>query len=452
MYHPAKSIRHGSLVLWLMACLLLSFSTQSKAVQSVQSASELPFPVLPRGKLTDKPIQMTLYQYDDKLLGRRTPLLLVHGLKAECWPYLRWQHLVKHLSANPEFTNKYKIFFARYDSSASLDKMAEQLQAKIAQLYAAGGQTPITILALSMGGNITYESMLNRDTDKQVRLVLAMGTPFHGSPLFTADWLQYGIYKRNRCPLARIDRSVAYRLYFGHKKNLLYDLRWDNCDQSIPDLGHFASLLPFGPHGNLTAASTNNQELAATNQKIVDKRKIIAYSGYLPNFYQWRPTAGTIARAVMLPYNILTITVPVYLGAEHHVLKMLNRQISSVPITQAAAKHAGSKYLFAWNDGITPVISALFLPDCYCTTQSIAHQSDLARIKPLLDVGKARVFRNIDHLTYLDGYRPITLPAAMCDELNPEAGKRDIFSWILFDLDCMQSADTRQSTTAATYN
>ncbi len=62
----------------------------------------------------------------------------------------------------------------------------------------------------------------------------------------------------------------------------------------------------------------------------------------------------------------------------------------------------------------------------------------LLRIKPLLDVHTARVFRNIDHISLLDGYRPIMSPSAIPDELNPEAGKHDIFDWILFDLDCMQ--------------
>ncbi len=72
-----------------------------------------------------------------------------------------------------------------------------QIQAKIAELYNAGGKKPVTVLALSMGGNIVYESMLQPETDKQMQLFLTMATPFHGSPLFSCDWLQYSIYKNH---------------------------------------------------------------------------------------------------------------------------------------------------------------------------------------------------------------------------------------------------------------
>ncbi len=87
-------------------------------------------------------------------------------------------------------------------------------------------------------------------------------------------------------PITRIDHSLAYRLYFSDKANLLSGLCWDNCDQSIPDVGHFASLLPFGPKGNLTVDSTINKELVTANQKSFDKDKIIAYGGFLVNHYQ----------------------------------------------------------------------------------------------------------------------------------------------------------------------
>ena len=33
------------------------------------------------------------------------------------------------------------------------------------------------------------------------------------------------------------------------------------------------------------------------------------------------------------------------------------------------------------------------------------------------------VFRNIDHLTFIDGIRPIPSLSGLRDELNPEAGK-----------------------------
>ena len=67
----------------------------------------------------------------------------------------------------------------------------------------------------------------------------------------------------------------------------------------------------------------------------------------------------------------------------------------------------------------------------------LVREVDLMNVKPFIDVRKARVFRNIDHLTYLDGNRPGVLPGIMRDELNPDAGTRDIFNWILLDLNCL---------------
>ncbi len=83
----------------------------------------------------------------------------------------------------------------------------------------------------------------------------------------------------------------------------------------------------------------------------------------------------------MLPYNLLTMTVPAHFAREHPVLKMLNRQISIVVTTQSAAKRCGTNFVYDLNDGITPLGSALFLPDRYCATTSIAHESDLAQNK-----------------------------------------------------------------------
>jgi len=451
MYHPAKLIRHASIYLLLIACLSIRLRADCKPIQPDQSVSSTAFPLLPARANTVEPVQMTMYQFDNKPLNGREPLLLVHGLNAELWPGLRWTKTAKRLASSPEFSQKYKIYFVRYDSLTHLDKPVAQLQAKIAELYALNGQKPITILALSMGGNVVYQSMLKAETDKQVRLFMAMATPFHGSPLFSEDWMLYGNYKNYLSPLNRIDRSLGYKYYFSSRTNLLTDLPWDNCDLSVPDIGQFASLLPFGPRGNLTAARTVNPNLVSINQKDFDKSKIIAYSGFLSNVYQLPHRNIVIANTLLLPYHFMTITVPAHLGREHAVLRMLNDQMSKLPTTETAAKNAHSKYVYSLNDGIAPVASALFLPNHYCNKMAIARESDLVQIKPFIDVGVARIFRNTDHLTFIDGYKPFLKPSAMRDELNPQMGDRDIFSWILFDLDCTHLA-MQQSSTLTKYN
>ncbi len=408
------------------------------------------FSLLPKGKFyKHKPLDVAIYQYDDTALAKRTPLLIVHGLRAEYYPCFRWEKLIRRLNSNKEFASKFKIYLARYDSTAPLDKTVPQMQQKIAEFYQLVGSKQIVALALSMGGNVLYESMLDPQINDKIKLLMAMGTPFHGSPLFSADWLKYGIYKNLSFPWTRIDHSIAYKLYFSRNPNLLQDLRWDNCDGAIPNVGHFASRLPLGPKGNLIPARSVNPRMVAINQKNFDKNKLITYSGYQLNPYQLPETKRIIENTFLGPYTMFTIALPAYLAREHPVLKMLNRVISTVPTTESASKRAQTNFVYVLNDGITPVISSLFLADPRCATHGLSREVDLIKIRPYVDVHTARIFRNIDHLTYIDGSRPGVAPNTMRDELNPGAGNRDIFNWILFDLDCvtaeketLQSKDT----------
>ncbi len=462
MYHPLKLL---SSTTWRILSLAVAFAmsaTATMAAQAIDLASNSKnnqqveenktlIPVAPRGKFyKHRPAQVMIYQYDSQPLAKRAPLLIVHGLRAEYYPFCRWEKVIKRLKSNAEFSSKFKIYLARYDSTIVLDKVVPQMRAQIAKLYQLADSTPIVILTISMGGNMVYESMLDPQTDKQIKLVLAMGTPFHGSPLFSADWLQYGIYKNLSSPFTRIDHSLAYRLYFAKNANLLQDLRWDNCDGAIPDIGQFASRLPFGPSGNLVTSKAINQELAQINKKNFDKNKLITYSGYLINPYQLPEAARFMENAITAPATLLTVVLPAHCGREHPVLKMLNRQISTVVTTQSAATRAKTNFVYVLNDGITPLISALFLPDRYCASETLSREIDLPKIKTLTDVHTARIFRNIDHLTFLDGRRPIVALPGMRDELNPEIGSRDIFSWMLYDLDCAES-DNKQAQ-LATYN
>jgi len=56
-------------------------------------------------------------------------------------------------------------------------------------------------------------------------------------------------------------------------------------------------------------------------------------------------------------------------------------------------------------------------------------------VKKALDVGTARVFRNIDHLAFIGGgKRARKIKSAFKDELNPELAERGIFDWMLFDI------------------
>jgi hypothetical protein len=407
------------------------------------------FPKPPKGRvLKKKPEQISLFEWDKTPLGSRAPFLLVHGLRGEYYPNFRWEKVVKRFVNNSDFSSQYKVYFLRYDSTAREEKIVPQFRQAIATLSRTANQRPITIMALSIGGNLVYEGMLDKETDQRIRLAMTLGTPFHGSPLFNQDWIQYSVYKNFAMPWTHVDHSLAFRLYFNRNPNLLQDFNWDDVDNSIPDAGHFRSWLPLGPHGNLIAKEEQNTRLLAlNNNSTFDKKKLIAYSCYLVNPYMESEARRVIQSAVLAPVVLFTMKLPAHLAREHAVLNLLNSEIGSVVSSKEAIARAGTRFPYQLNDGIAPVASALFLPDNALQSKAIAKERDLPTIKAAADVRIARVFRNADHLTFIDGFRPMHTKSLLRDELNPESGTRNIFDWMLTDL--LQTREPAEDLAAA---
>ena len=361
---------------------------------------------------------------------------MVHGLHGETFSTFRWEKLIKKFTSDAQFSNQYKIYLLRFDTAESFKATVPQFREAVASLYERAQQRQITVMALSMGGNLVYESMLDKPTDAEIKLLFTLGTPFRGSPLFCNDWVKYSMYKNLCFPWTRIDHNVAYEFYFAHNRSVQDDLRWDNVDGSVPDIGKFSSRLPLGPKGDLTIANTANYRLRSLEQQPFDKKKLIAYGGYLLNPYMLPESQRFVETTVMAPYTLFYVKFPAHLGREHPVLKLLNKQISSTVPSQTVADKAGTRFIYQLNDGITPVPSALFLPDEACL--EACRESDLSRIRKEADVKIARVFRNADHLTFIDGYHPLRSAPEIRDELNPEEQPKQIFDWMLRDLRTVQ--------------
>ena len=241
-------------------------------------------------------------------------------------------------------------------------------------------------------------------------------------------------FKNFARPWTRVDHSLAFRFYFHHNPNLETDLPWDNADRAIPDVGHFTSLLPLGPRGELTVENSENKYLADINGQSLDKKKFVTYSGYLLNPYMKSEVMRIAQTTLLAPYTVLSMKVPAHFAREHAVLKMLNSVIGSVVAAKPAITEAKTPFLYQLNDGITPVNSAIFLPDEALRKTVLSNESSLANLKDLTDVKQARVFRNIDHLTFIDGYKPAHGSQLLRDELNPSLGSKNIFDWMLADI------------------
>jgi pimeloyl-ACP methyl ester carboxylesterase len=392
--------------------------------------------------LKKSPTEVAIYAYDDAPLGDRSPLLMVHGLRGEFWPNFRWGKVAEHFKKDQTFNKTYKIYFCRYPTLVRLENTIPKFQKEIDRLYSASNERPITLVALSMGGNLCYESMQDPDTESKIKALMALGSPFHGSPLFSGDWMQYSLYKRISMPWTRVDHSLALKLYFNRNQNLLADLAWDDVDNAIPDGGKFKSRLLFGPKGEVAPKKTANfrlQKLNETNLHI--KRKLITYGGYIHNPYL-EPTAERyLENAAMYPITFLTVKFPAHVGREHPVLKMLNRDIASVEVNKSWKENNKPAFLYALNDGITPLSSALFLPGDALKAVPLISQDAVRKLRDKTDVKLARAFKNVDHLTYIDGDRPVAKIKKLegkdinfADELRPEDGEKDIFAWMVGDI------------------
>jgi len=408
------------------------------ALEGFVESTASDYPILRRqDKLRKKPLQVQLFQIDREAIGDRQPLLLVHGLRGEYWRDFRWDKVIGRLITYPDFCRQYKIYSLRYDSLDLIANLLPQFKQAVVDLHHQTGGKPVTILALSLGGSLTRAAMADPEFDKAVRLVFTLGTPFHGSPMFSRDWLMYSVYKNMLTPWTRVDRSLAFHFYFKLNPSLLADLNWDNCDRFMPEAGTFRSRLPLGPGGNLQISTNANARTLELNRSSkIDKSKFIAYAGYMLNPYMKPGLSRHFEATVLYPYSLITTKLPAHIAREHPVLDMLNREIARIIPDDQQSAAASSRFVYALNDGITPVNSAVFLPSDDCSA-AIAREQDLDRLKPNIDVRLARVFRNIDHLTFIDGYRPRHASPMIKDQLNPADGPRTMFDWILSDL--MQS-------------
>lgn len=394
------------------------------------------YPLPPSEKeLKIPPSTVEIYQYDETPIGNRSPFLLVHGLRGEFREGFRWEMVVQNLMKKPEFRNKYKIYFARFNTYVLLDSVKKQFQQSVKELYQNNGKRPITIMALSMGGNLVQESLDDLEVQSDVEKIITLGTPFHGSPLFCFDWLRYSIIRNHSVPWVRADLALSYKLYFRLHPNLLEDLRWDNSDNGIPQIGKFSTWFPFHITGDLDLQRMENLRIARFNELKIDKKKFICYGGYLLTPYASPHKPSHLTKAIKWPWWFATCTVPYHMGFEHPVLRALNFEMGRMVVAGKDLKEAlrgSSRY--SMNDGITPLVSALFLPNDVMAKDPVAREPSLSKIRKSIDIGRARVFRQIDHITFVDNYRPHHLSKEMRDELNPNLPPRSVFDWMMLDI------------------
>jgi hypothetical protein len=412
---------------------------------AVTVSGEPAWPMPPSVKLLKKrPHGVEVYQYDNSPIGNRQPLVMVHGLLGEYWDCFRWKKLVSHLQSDPEFSKRFKVVFLRYDSKLPLNDVVPAFKKAALEVSNAFHGQPLNMVALSMGGNLLPFSMTDAKFDERIKSVMTMGTPFHGSPLFTSNWMEYSMLRHYRSPISRLDTALPYRLYFNRHKNLLSDLHWDNSDAMIPDVGDFRYFFPVAARGTLSPSSTANTAVAKLNESLaVDKSKFTVYGGYLMNEFAMTKGPNEFASILKIPYRFTFTLVPEHFGREHPVLRALNQHIARAIVSSPQdLKAEGVRFAYGLNDGIAPITSTLFLPNSALAGLAPT-DANAASLAKLVDVKRARLFRNIDHLTFIDDYHPLRASAELRDQFAPDLPARGIFDWIKGDL--METAPSTAS-------
>jgi PGAP1-like protein len=439
---------HPKLPIFLLSTLATLLVRCSCAAAVQADVRQMDLPVLSAStRIAQKPNSIELLQADRTVIGSRKPLVLINGLHSEYLRQCHWTKMMKHLTADSEFNKTFKVYFARYDSEAPLSETAPAFKRAIGELYARTGGRQATIVALSMGGNVVQFAMCDKQLNSKVARVLTLGTPFHGSPLFTEDWIQYSLHKNRSVLLSRYVDSETVSVYLKSNRILAKYLGWDNFDRRIPSPGRFRSFMPFGPKGVLTAEADANTSLCSLNSGgDLDRTKFVTYAAYLPNQYTGRPhsilrSAGDLLTSQLLYTSVLPKP------RRRPILHRFNWELSRVICKSDGTSSMSHPY--ALNDGVAPITSALLLHGSASENGSrFADESSIEQLRSEIDVGSARLFRGIDHLTFVDGSRPLFSPKLIKDQLNPSESGRSIFDWVKLDLMNSVKTENAQGTAA----
>lgn len=368
-----------------------------------------------------------IYTFDKSPLGNRVPVILLPG-RAEEFQHASWWKRFRDITyKNRDFEDHFKLYAFIYNSANELDVQAKDFSNDLKNYF---GELPperkVVLVSYSLGGVITRDAMEDPDVFDRVHTVIAIGVPFHGSPLFDPEWFTKYLRPRNHSPIRQLWDRFIFRMYLMTKTNLTRGLKWDNFDGSEPQFQVEEEL-----KGDQVVARIVPYEATGTTPAF--KQKTIVYASYMDNEYTTpQPSGLTLPKLVgdtsRIPKEIIGAVLPIYGSSVHAVFTYMNHQLSNLPTYDADHSHGKNMHVYKYNDGVIPLSSALFLPP-----RSTPYAGSIDELTQPIDVQKARVFANIDHM-HLGEYSINVQKTDSTDILHPEEGKRTPTYWVLYDL------------------
>jgi pimeloyl-ACP methyl ester carboxylesterase len=377
-------------------------------------------------------IKSGLNAYDTTPLGTRTPLILIHGIGGDNNRLFDWVRFLRFASQQTAFAQRHKIYLYHYDSCRSVPIISQDLQRQLTGFIQEQGGRPIKILAYSEGGLLTRNALQDPYLNEHVQEVLAIATPFHGSPLANPAWMRSQIADESIFSLVRIGIRQAYAITGHLYPDFQQDFHWDNFD------------------GALTAAQMDRKLMTGppVDYALAHKQNFITYGSFF---------GMDIDPGILKDELSLTIPLPKErpsfgnLFKKNLLFSLIRNNIGRLPLAKAepdksvaivdgqAISDEAPASLMMFNDGISPISSSLWLgrylpsPEKAVSSKILPASSLWAVLRSLRGKNKVRLFAGLDHRNWMDG-NTRTGKAELHDLLNPDGGPHNVFEWILHDL------------------
>ncbi len=171
-------------------------------------------------------VQLSVDPSDNKPIGQRTALILVHGWRSG--PD-KWERLSDHLRERPELLKLYKPYRLQYNWKLHISDNGRELDS----LLTKSRFDKVAFIGHSMGGLVIRSCLQGRQgqtasTTYKVDRIITLATPHHGSPLANPAWLQ------NYSDYSSLDMVIKLLSKFGLDTDGGYCLGWDNYDGLMP--------------------------------------------------------------------------------------------------------------------------------------------------------------------------------------------------------------------------
>lgn len=363
------------------------------------------------------PAAAELIPVDESPLGERIPLVLIHGIRPSKDKQYDWQLFLKRADADPVFSERYKPYLFIYKPSALVADNAQSLHTALDDYKKRHPDTRhFQFVAQSLGGIILREALNDPQLWTQTDRVIAIGTPFHGSPLTNSDWMRARLKQSGLLSQFRQLHRISYWLFGRMFPNYKDDLCWDNFNGQMPE-----DLVKKHTCQARQSVHTPQEEM----------QKYVTYAGFFGETEEKRHLLGDFLgipreRAGKKSTSPWTL---------HLISYLIRPDIAYVPLKSDAGDKSKSSLMW-YNDGVSPITSQLWL-GLYLQTaqQPIPREEEWQALRSLQGSENARLFEGLDHGDWLKGTSRYRNPdGKLLDWLHPDQPARDVNAWILLDL------------------